>query len=49
MVSQQLATLDNSRVSVMLTGLMHNPVQMDIQPDQEHNADNKEEQEGPAV
>ncbi len=44
MVTAQLATLDNNRISLALSGLLGHPVQIDIEPDPEEIAKKEENQ-----
>ncbi|MCR2745468.1 flagellar hook-length control protein FliK [Limnobacter parvus] len=43
MVTAQLATLDNNRISLALSGLLGQPIQIDIEPDQDDPSDQPEE------
>jgi hypothetical protein len=47
LVTAQLATLDSNRISLALSGLLGQPIQIDIEPDNENETDqSKEEQVG---
>lgn len=46
LVTAQLATLDTNRISLAMSGLLGQPVQIDIEPDNENETDQSAEEQG---
>lgn len=46
LVTAQLATLDTNRISLAMSGLLGQPVQIDIEPDHENDTDQSAEEQG---